>query len=991
MIQRGLRLVALGLGLVLSLPACDSSGGGGGSLSLTACSLGCTSATPSAQFTCGITDVAVNQEIRLTFNRPINLDTVDNNTFQVVEVGTGTTPPSTFILDPNDARILIYRPLLTFDSSGNPSFGLKSGATYSVRVPGTNLDGTGPFIEGLNGEPNGTRLQCTVVASQGVFDPKPGPPRATVTVIKDGVEVPAQNGFDIDSDSTIRFQFNDLMNPGTLVDPVEGTSATISISVDPDGNVADAGDQIPIQGTYSIIVNQFALTTSVVFTPDGLYPSRGADPLNPRRIVVRLPNSIVDLGGNSLINTGEFIFVPKQQVFAPIEVVETFQNNNLEDVARTSNEWSVPGFQGVDKGPGGGFGVLGDLFLDFGQNLTLNTDSEDFSGVNDPRIFHPESVVDGEVDPMTGGLMTPITDGVFEFSSLTIQPGATLTLEGSQAARILVRGQTSLQGNIIAAADPTPNHDSTSVAGGVAGEPGPGGAAGGAGGTLPDGTGFEDIGGVANPGVMLYDDVNGQPGGGISVDMGMSFAGGGGGGAAWPQPTADFPNMGFPADIGDLGELSDPKIQFDRRAGSGNECEVPTAGSPGGGGGYSIPGRGAETVLAETGEDPDPPRFFFAPDYRFAPDTEGGDNSGLAIDDTVMSLDPDAGFLRGGSGGGGGGSHLQGSMSNGRSPFDCHDVDAGPSGDSELTLLVQSSGAAGGSGGGAVQLFSGRDMVFNGVVDVSGGRGGSRLNSTSLATPGGGGSGGAFLVQAPEILFSPLPRRIDYNGGAGGTGVNGMRAGLGSPGLVRVETFLPLPDFNQLSTRLDPTPADLETVYGEADFTRVFSIAELVINEDGAGGRSGAQSCWIQPEGNFFLLNFAEDDPGGELGWDLSLLVPGRANPQSFRGPNEIAGIPVIQDFIGEDLGVGGMVVRFQGARLTAPLGDPCDVTLFGAGTQILPGSLTPWVRHPSELNNMDASLSPNMFRFQILWDPEGRGYGMINGVLELTVRATPD
>ena len=83
-------------------------GGGEGGLSIVSCSLGCAnSASSGNDFSCNVTDVSVNQDIRVTFSAPINLLSVTNNTFQVIETATGMTPASQFSLDPNDPTVLI--------------------------------------------------------------------------------------------------------------------------------------------------------------------------------------------------------------------------------------------------------------------------------------------------------------------------------------------------------------------------------------------------------------------------------------------------------------------------------------------------------------------------------------------------------------------------------------------------------------------------------------------------------------------------------------------------------------------------------------------------------------------------------------------------------------------------------------------------------------------------------------------------------------------
>ena len=168
------QLWLLGLGALLQLSSCfGGSSSSSQAMEIQACSLGCSSAFIGGQFSCGITDIAVNQEIRVVFSSPIDLGSVSNDTFQVVETTTGVTPPASFRLDPNDPRVVIYRPNLSFDSGGNPVFGLTEGGSYRIRIPGSEED-PGPYIRSQDGRSNATRMSCFVLASQGVSDAKPG-------------------------------------------------------------------------------------------------------------------------------------------------------------------------------------------------------------------------------------------------------------------------------------------------------------------------------------------------------------------------------------------------------------------------------------------------------------------------------------------------------------------------------------------------------------------------------------------------------------------------------------------------------------------------------------------------------------------------------------------------------------------------------------------------------------------------------------------------
>jgi hypothetical protein len=976
-----------GLLLGLGLAGCSFGGGGGGGgdrMEIVSCSLGCAAATNISQISCGVTDIYVNQELRITFTAPVELATVDNNTFQVVEQGTGKTPPGSFSLDPQDPRILIYRPQLTFDSSGNPIFGLTDGSTYLFKLPGKELDTLGPYIQSTKEVANLTRMQCVLVASLGVFDAKPGEPMATVTVDVADItsydaddfptiifeDQPAQNAEDVFRDTNIKIFFDDVMNPATLANPVTGDSDFITVRVDPDGDVTDSSDQVEIPGVFTLSIDQSALTTTLIFNPDASLPSAGSDPNAPRRVLLRLPTTITDLGGNALQNAGTVLFTPEALSFEVVELEELFDDTALEDGERTGSTWALGG--ALAKGPGGGSGRLGELNIPSGTTVTLNTESEDFSSISDLTVYNPIEII----EPTTFGQPDTVVGGVFQFNRLQIDSGGTLRFEGANPARLLVRGQTLIQGNVDSAGASAFDHDGESNCGGVGGVGGPGAGAGGDGGHRPDGAPFVTAGGKPNTDktITLYDSVDGKSGGGIAFPDTLSPTDEvteGSGGLAWPQPTAANPTFHFPVNMLDVTGM-----EYD----AFNLCGTRVAGGAGGGGGHALSGADGVSEIKPFGVDPATP----------PPDSPGGDSEELSIDDTVKSLDPELGLLRGGSGGGGGGAHLQETRVNGLVFFVglCTTPTVPP-----LTIIAyfSFSSAAGGGGGGGLQVQSGRSIILDGVIDASGGDGGSRESSIDLAQPGGGGSGGGVLLQSQQVQLQSLPGRINVTGGEGGTGANGSMAGFGAPGFVRIETYPPVPIVDNEADKIRPDPDTLAADFG-ADISDVFTIDQWTEASSGFGALSGAQSCWFRPDGNFFQLIFAED--GAELGWDMRLRIIGFVDPQSYRGSNDLFPDSLENEFTNQ-IGTAPVVVRFQGARILGALDEPCDVALSGGiDSPVFPGSISGWVEHPSELNEYfgsDPSLKPNMIRFVVLWDASQAGYGIIDSIEDLTISVQPD
>jgi Big-like domain-containing protein len=966
------------------------------------CSLQCndSAGNPGSQISCGVTNVRLNQEIRIEFSNPVDPTTVTNNSFQMVEQGTGKTPAGTFALDPNDARTLIYRPQLTFDSAGNPIFGLNEDSTYFFKVPGSVLDPLGPYVRDTSGSPNSSRLQCTLVASEAVLDASPGPPRATITVDtvtgydangqpdSFDLNVPAPGAVNVYRFSPVRIVFNDVMNPATLANPVTGQSSFIRAFVDADGDTTDRSDQIAMNGQFTVTIDQNSARTTVIFTPSGGMPSAGTA-ASLRKIVIELSPLIVDLGGNPLVGAGTIAFTSEQIQFDPLVISETFIDPSREDPVRTGSAWGA-GF--LATGPGGGSGRLGDLVVLPGTVVTLNTDSEDFTGITNPAIFNPANIIDKPANFSVDG-------GVFEFSRLRVDAGAVLRFEGTHAARVYVRGVVDIQGLVDVSGLSGTLQASNLPQGGTGGEPGSGGGAGGRGGSRPDGSAFSGfyqgvpIGGVANPGVgpsnvldaATYEFVNGIPGTGIPFPdtlVPTQLVGGGGSGLGWPQPSPLNPALHMPGNLNDVVGLEPDRFQ---------ECRHPVPSAPGGGGANALDGNIGDATYTPLSP------------VTLPPDTPGGDSGPLLSNSALHTLSPELGLLRGGGGGGGGGAHLQRTQVNGRLIQDCSI--AVPDGSArQITSYEAHSSAGGGGGGGAIQVAAGRRIILFGRIDASGGAGGSGTfppdpaTPTDLAQAGGGGAGGSVLLQSQRVQIQAVPGRIDVAGGEGGIGSGSAypivpsTGGHGSPGLLRIEAPIP-PEVVNEKPKVSPTEVDLIQQYGPGvsvdDF---FTTAVWQAAPDAPSGWSGAQSCWIRPTGNFFRLIFDEDEVGAP-GWDMRLLITGQANPQSFRGPNDITpGVSLEQGF-GTEFGTAPVIVRFQGARALGTLVDPCSVPEFGTSSPLSAPSLTDWVSHPAELNDFhaDESLAPNIFRFIVLWDRSQVDFTGLEGVEDLTVTIQPD
>lgn len=378
-----LLLVTAVTGTVSILSSCSGGGSGGGAMYVESCTLGCTNGRGGEQVSCGIVNTYQNQDVAVVFSQPVAASSLTvNNAFQVIDIVTAGFPAGSRLVDPNDARRAIFRPRLSFDSSGNPSYGFGANQTYQIRIPGTNQGDVGPYVQSSFGQQNQSRMLCTITTSQGLIDPVPGAPGVSIFVRTIGGGDPINlatttaDVTDVLSDSEITFVFNDLMNIGTLVQPSTGQSPFITVKVDPDGNLSTPGDQVPVGGTYSFQnPDQTNLTTTMVFTPFGGFPSAGSAPVK-RKIVVDVPVEVKDLAGNSVANPGKRTFTPEVANFGAITLPaggEQFTDDVNEDKARSGANW---GAGRLSAGTGGGSGRLGDLVIDDNQSRTVFTSTQ---------------------------------------------------------------------------------------------------------------------------------------------------------------------------------------------------------------------------------------------------------------------------------------------------------------------------------------------------------------------------------------------------------------------------------------------------------------------------------------------------------------------------------------------------------------------------------------------------------------------------------------
>ncbi len=1056
-----LRLGALAT-LGLLLPACSSSGDGdsGGQMFLESCSLGCGSGTSGTPVSCQTVNVAQNMVVSMVFSKPVNENSLNSGTFLLIDAVSGSVPAVSLSVDPGNPRRVIARPQISFDDQNNPVFALSANTTYNLIVPGAAVGGSGTYIESLDGKRNQTALSCTVFTSQGIKDPVPGPPIANAFVETDdgaggtNPDVPAGGASDVVLDSSVTIVFEDIMNPATLSNPTTLTSPFITTKIDPDGNVGDPTDQVEIAGAYETFVDFDNLRTIVTYTPEAGFFSAGPDPFNPRKTVMNLPAGIEDLTGKPLANAGPIVFTTVGQSLDPISLPqeggEPFDDESNQDPNESGAAW---GSGRLTYGLGGGAGRLGELVVASGTTLVLNTDSQQFPLPSQYANLLTNAVPGVDYNPTVPATWPTITvtNGDFDFTRLVIESNATLVLEGTNPGRVFSRGNLVVNGVIdcsgrsaeahvsnlftnfvVGATPPATPEELASAYGGEGAGGGPNAGDGGKGG---DRYMFTD-GGTGSGGRRLllaggidYNDVpapDNQGERGRGIGQAGTLAGGVGGDPYPNMAPADTVLANFgPTNLAATNTIADSDT---------DDCRVTMVAGPGSGGAYALDGGDGIPRNLGYGSTESPIVINSLP-----PNTPGGTNAALNLEPPgeviVRSLDHRLGLLRGGSGGGGGGTHMWGS----RIPQNGLSGNCAQPGGLPMLPVFDHSAAGGGGGGGAFQGTSGRTVIVAGVIDTGGGDGGSStgvntdvngcpstaggVNDTTLATcganasPGGGGSGGSLKLQGESITLAALANRLSVAGGAGGLGVAGSTGGDGSPGLVRLE----IDGFTGNQGDFAPGFAPSIEPYLPADgafntpFTSaaILSVGAFTVKRIRPDSFSSSMSCWMKPEGNFFGLDFAEDDtvdpddPDGKA-WNMDIIYDDNGTERMFpyRGlptgdPNFPLGSVDFETFLGDNqinhdlpANTGSLIaVRFQGARLSGALNDPCDVRLASPGADIELGSLTTWVKDPNALN--DFVPKPNMVRFVVVFEQVLRTQGPVQqrivGVTNLRVNVQPN
>ena len=610
--------------------------------------------------------------------------------------------------------------------------------------------------------------------------------------------------------------------------------------------------------------------TSLLFAAGGATPVSLAVPSTASLLGLRYDAQVLEVSSIGVRGASNGLEVQLGLPLPEHETIETFVTPANQDPMASGGVWGA----GITLGGDGRHGSFdATLGTDLGNGVyQWSTDNQAIPAV---RALDGTAVV--------------VTDGKFQFTDFVVPTGITVRFVGAVPVQLRVRGQADIQGTLDVSGVDLPfgiptggmaagQRVSTFAArsatlsarvgqSGTAG--GPGGGRGGNGGDK-----CQSAGPIVVNGIALTD---GQPGENVRVVAGHAYA------AA--TVGTNGAGSGLTPAAGTSAAASAPILQSLYRG---------QFSSGGSGGGFWSPGGVAvsptipvgivTSALAAAGSSFAVVPFPASPPLGYT------------------SLDH---FLVGGSGGGGGGSHSFGLLAVG----------------SNLDFYM--AGSAGSGGGGALAIRAG-GLVRVGAAGVLRSRGGlgvlingdnpatanqealSQFTCLGVASPGGGGSGGSFLLQSGVGIS--VTGQIDTTGGSGSrTGsinpanMNVLaQAGVGSPGSYRLES----PISSLTGTCVPPFVASIHT-------------GQLLDRDT----RTGARSNWY--------------------------VIPSQTLPVYVRYEllAFINGLPVLFSDdpnvspLAADNPTGLVMMRFQGARLDPLTGLADPATAGPWRTRLVPGN----------------------------------------------------
>jgi len=859
--------------LLLAFAGCTGSGAtgslhvhcaDGASFCVVSCDLGC------GTLGCAITEVAENQRLRFTFNQAIDASSVTGSSFSIL-TPQGVAPLGNSIISGNS---IVFVPDITV-VNGVGTFGFQRNESYIVSIAGGSSPGQ--LVRSVSGSQLARDLTCTIQATRGIIDEDNAPPMGELIGPTNLAAAPV--------DATIIVRFSEVVDTTPFLTAI-GPSTPIQYTLRRSRLDPISGDRvcdpstapIQIEGVPSVRLEQHnGKNVSVIrVKPSFELPGESC-------IEVRVTGDVRDLSGRAAVPSLHVFFTEASQV-GDLNFDETFQDESRLDQNISGGTWN----NGARPAQLGGDGRHGTFAIELGDPVGLNTYEWDTSSFTIPatNTFNGQAQV--------------VTNGQFFFTDMTLAANETLRFVGPIPPQIFVRGRTEIHGTIdVSGFDigPFPATQSTNtnpIPGQQGSLGGPGGGRGGLGGDRCLG-----VGPTSSGGLILED---GRDGESVQVLAGHAYssqvtATGGAGSAL--HPTAGLTSaLTYTLSFVFNGDIN----------------------TGGGGGGFNGPGTGSHVVT--------PP-----------PTTNPGNpvSGGQSFDLLPFPASPPPNYSSlihytvGGSGGGGGGSHPFAALSSSIGKWKAGGGGSGGGGSFVLrggSHVVMSSSASLIAKGGSGYQING-DNPNTPVVELV-----TQPTSWGVCAPGGGGSGGTFLLQASrDLVFNGL---IDTSGGSGCfTGsispptLNvASQAGDGAIGFYRLEA------------------AGTISVTGGNAFVPAYVAANnqgVLIDRDEA---SGQVSLWrgtglvFPPDWERYELE-VDIDGDGIVDVTFTDEVP---LPAGAMGP---ALDPL-----------GPVTIKFQGARLNSTTNEPLENT---AG---------PWRDYINE--NAGQSLNSDAvtaFRFQILFN----------------------
>jgi hypothetical protein len=480
------------------LAACGSGSNGGGALVVSGTIFGYDPHTGSFDATGQQGEaplMPMNMCVVFDFSAPLKASSATSQSIVVQELDTSVTPPAPGPLAAVEYQVsgsrLTLCPLVSFtDTTAIFGWGDASDPnpkTYQIlfQVPPSTDTLVSTGGNSLAVKDRGPYLFRT---TSQIFDQNSGAPTPTMRLLNPNTgNAIATTNVPTSPVPLVEITFDEPVIPASVVDPGgTGTSTSLHVELDSDGNVATTGDRFTIPGIFEL--TETSTDATVLFTSN--LTQLPTDPTTGCTYVVTVVGTVADLSGNTKVSeTGnpafksEFPFTtatgPSTISLPPLTEPFDVQTNN--DLTVTSAKWgtSIAGF--LTPGIGGGTGIDGA-----------------FDPLNPAFQASPPSGITVTVGSKlvllnTDSLLNPGNQRVYEFTSMSVPAGWTARASGPFPLLLQVSGSVTISGILSVAGNAGAILTGTPIVGGAGGAARAGGSAGGAGGGIADVVGLSTL------------------------------------------------------------------------------------------------------------------------------------------------------------------------------------------------------------------------------------------------------------------------------------------------------------------------------------------------------------------------------------------------------------------------------------------------------------------------------------------------------------------